>query len=100
MNRIADGTPLSDYKLTEGSKLNLVVKRREEAKAQASSAASSAGGQEGRSQNSSDNSSTGASSKTAKPGRVTGPHPILSDTTIREGASNQILGGQIGNKNL
>lgn len=63
---LQDGTPLSDYKLTEGSKLNLVVKRREEAKAQASSAASSAGGQEGRSQNSSDNSSTGASSKTAK----------------------------------
>ena len=66
---ISDGTPLSDYKLTEGSKLNLVVKRREEAKAQAT--ASSAGGQE--SQNSSDNSSavSGASSKTAKAGMVT-----------------------------
>jgi len=63
---LQDGTPLSDYKLTEGSKLNLVVKRREEAKAQAT--ALSAGGQE--SQNSSDNSSavSGASSKTAKAG--------------------------------
>ena len=66
---IPDGTPLSDYKLTEGSKLNLVVKRREEAKAQAT--ASSVSGQERR--NSSDNSSTvsGASSKTAKAGMVT-----------------------------
>ena len=66
---IPDGTPLSDYKLTEGSKLNLVVKRREEAKGQAT--ASSVSGQE--SQNSSDNSSTvsGASSKTAKAGMVT-----------------------------
>jgi len=61
---LQDGTSLSDYHLIDGSKLNLVVKRREEPKASSSPSSSGSGARPGQpSSQSAAAVATGASSK-------------------------------------